>query len=114
MLDIEAFTKAAVAGVPLVLFVVGLVEWVKRFGVSGAALNIAAMLIGLLFGAGYMIAQAVPVGFGGWFAVAVYGLALGLIASGIYDAAKSVLAAVLNQTKPTGTKPTGTKPTVIR
>ena len=113
MLDIEAFASAAVSGVPLVLFVVGLVEWLKRFGVQGAALNIAAMLIGLVFGGGYMIAQAVPADFAGWFGTAVYGLALGLIASGIYDAAKSVLAAVFNQSKPPGTK-TGTKPTVIR
>ena len=36
------------------------------------------------------LAQAVPVGFDGWFVAAVYGLALGLVAGGIYDAGVSV------------------------
>lgn len=79
-----------VAGVPLVLVVIGLVEWIKRFGVTGKALNAASMAVGLVLGVAYQVAQAVPVGFGGWFVAAVYGLALGLVASGIYDAGVSV------------------------
>ncbi len=81
-----------VAGIPLVLVVIGLVEWVKRFGVAGKALNAASMAVGVVLGVAYQYAQAAPVGFGDWFTAVVFGLALGLVASGIYDAAKSVAA----------------------
>ena len=35
-----------------------------------------------------------PPGFAGWFAVAVYGLALGLVTSGFYDFANNRLPAI--------------------
>jgi hypothetical protein len=87
-----AFTSAAVAGVPLVLLVLGLVELSKRLGLAGRWLTVASMAIGIVFGAAYMVSQDVPVDFGGWFAVIVYGLMLGLIASGVYDAFGSATA----------------------
>lgn len=84
-MDISEFINVAVAGIPLLFVVLGLVEWIKRLGVSGQWLLVASMLIGLVFGAGYQLSNEIPVTFGGWFAVIVYGLALGLVASGIYD-----------------------------
>ena len=85
------FTQYLVAGVPLVLVVLGLVEWVKSLGLTGNAVKVVSLAIGLVLGIGYQLSLAVPVGFGGWFTVTVFGLGLGLVASGIYDAAKNVV-----------------------
>jgi len=83
------FTSYLVAGVPLVLVVLGLVEWVKSLGLQGVAVKLVSMAIGLVLGIGYQLSIAVPVGFSGWFGTIVFGLALGLIASGIYDVLKN-------------------------
>jgi len=85
MLDI--FTDAVVAGVPLLAFVLGLVQFIKGFGLSGNAVKGLSMGVGLLLGVGYQFSTIPPVGFPGWFAAVVFGLALGLVASGIYDVA---------------------------
>ena len=75
-----------VGGLPLSAVVFGLVEFIKSFGLKGHWLTIVSMLLGLAFGVSYQIANAgLPVGFTGWFAVAVFGLMLGLVASGLYD-----------------------------
>jgi len=81
-----------VAGLPLVLVVLGLVEWVKRLGLEGKAVVVVSMAIGLGIGLAYQISIALPVDFAGWFTAAIYGIGLGLVASGIYDAGKSLLA----------------------
>jgi len=83
------FSSYVVAGVPLVLVVLGLVEWVKSLGLQGVAVKFVSMAIGLILGIGYQLSIAVPVGFTGWFGAGVFGLALGLLASGIYDAVKN-------------------------
>ncbi|MEZ0396831.1 MAG: hypothetical protein ABWK53_10440 [Anaerolineales bacterium] len=80
-----------VNGIPLVVLVISLVEWVKRFGIEGKALNAVSMAIGTVIGVAYWYAQSPLATFGDWFGAVVYGLALGLVASGIYDAAKSAL-----------------------
>jgi len=82
---------AIVAGLPLVLVVLGLVEWVKRLGLAGKAVVIVSMAIGLALGLAYQVSIAVPIDFAGWFGAAVYGIGLGLVASGIYDVGKSIL-----------------------
>lgn len=85
------FSNELVNGIPLVVLVIALVEWVKRFGVKGNALNAVSMLIGIVLGVAYWYAQY-PLGtFAEWFGSVVYGLALGLTASGIYDAGRSAL-----------------------
>ena len=83
--------EQAVNGIPLVVLVVALVEWAKRFGVEGKALNAASMAIGAVIGIAYWYAQRPLVTFSDWFGAVVYGLALGLTASGVYDAARSAL-----------------------
>jgi hypothetical protein len=80
-----------VNGIPLVMLVVALVEWTKRFGIEGKVLNAISMLIGAAVGIAYFYAQAPLSSFSEWFGAVVYGLALGLVASGIYDAARSAL-----------------------
>jgi hypothetical protein len=83
--------EQVVNGIPLVVLVIALVEWVKRFGVEGKALNAVSMAIGAIIGIGYWYAQKPLASFADWFGAVVYGLALGLVASGIYDAARSAL-----------------------
>jgi len=84
MLD---FTTLLVSGIPLVLVVFALVEMVKSFGLKGHILTVVSLLIGLVLGVCYQIAVAGSIAgftFSEWFAVAIFGLTLGLIASGFY------------------------------
>jgi len=85
-----------VNGVPLIFVVMGLVELVKAFGLGGKALTAASFGIGLALGILYQMSIAVPIGFAGWFGACIFGLALGLVASKVYDAIKSAA------TKPLG------------
>ena len=85
------FSDAIVVGIPLVLVVLGLVEWVKQLGVQGNAVRYVSMAIGLIFGIGYQLSLGMPTDYAGWFGAVIYGLALGLIASGIYDAASDIV-----------------------
>lgn len=78
-----------VNGIPLIFVVMGLVELVKSFGVQGSALTACSFVIGLVLGVLYQISLAMPIGFAGWFGAAVFGLALGLVASKVYDAVRS-------------------------
>lgn len=72
--------------VPLVPIVMALVQWVKvTFKTSDATvLNICSMWWGLVLGGGFMLAQSMPTDFNGWFLDVVYGIVLGLTASGLY------------------------------
>lgn len=93
-MDIQSYTDAAVAGVPLLFVVFGLVAWIKTFGVTGSWLRVASMLIGLVLGCGYLFSTlGFPVDFGGWFTNLVYGLGLGVVASGVYDGLKAIRTA---------------------
>ncbi len=89
---VTLFENATVAGVPLLLFVLALVQWVKSFGVSGNYAKAASMVIGLVLGIGYQLTLAAPVDFAGWFTTVVFGLALGLGASGVYEVANGSAA----------------------
>ena len=102
MFNVSVFTTAAVAGVPLLWVVLGLVEWAKGIGLKGeTAIRLASMGIGLVFGVCYMVVETAfidAVGqmtgsgiFGAVFGFIVYGIGLGLLASGIYDVGGSLL-----------------------
>lgn len=90
-MEIEAYTSAMVAGVPLLFVILGLVAWAKSFGLTGNWLRVVSMAIGLILGSGYLLTKGFPVEYAGWFAVVVYGLGLGIVASGIYDAGKAIV-----------------------
>jgi hypothetical protein len=95
---VEQYFGAMVHGVPLLLAVIGLVEYFKRLGVSGNGLLITSMAIGLLLGVGFMVTQArPPVGewysaYVYWFGNVVYGIGLGIVASGLFDTVKKLLS----------------------
>lgn len=83
------FENAVINGIPLLFVVMGLVAWLKTFKVvSGDALRVASLVIGLALGVGYMASTALPTDFGGWFGYGIYGLGLGLVASGVVDAVR--------------------------
>jgi len=85
------YYDVAVLGVPLLFVVIGLVEYLKKFGVTGNWLLGSSMLIGVLLGGGYQLsAVGFPVDFAGWFGVGFYGIGLGIVASGVYDVAKNI------------------------
>ena len=78
-----------VNGIPLFFVVVALVELSKDFGLQGKALTALSFGIGLVLGLLYQISLGMPTDYTGWFGVALFGLALGLVASKSYDAARS-------------------------
>ena len=82
---IDIFKDAVVAGVPLVLFVMGLVQFIKSFGLSGCVVKLLSLAVGILLGVGYQLATVPPVGWAGWFSAGIFGIALGLVASGFYE-----------------------------
>jgi hypothetical protein len=104
-LDFVSFLQAAVKGVPLLFVVFGLVEWGKRLTkkdggqlIDGNGLLVLSLALGLLFGSGFMIMTERPpiagdwyVLFVYWFGVLVYGIAIGLVASGLYDLVKGLI-----------------------
>lgn len=85
----DIFNDLVVAGIPLVAVIIGLVQYIKSFGLSGNAVKLLSLAVGIIFGVGYKLTTAPPVTFADWFAVAVFGIALGLGASGLYDANKT-------------------------
>jgi len=83
------FGEFVINGVPLLFVVMGLVELIKDFGVQGKALTASSFAIGLIIGLLYQLSLGMPADYAGWFGAAVFGLALGLVASKVYDAVAS-------------------------
>jgi hypothetical protein len=99
--DLSVYIKSAVAGVPLLFVVMGLVWFWGKLGVTGKWQLGTSMLTGLVLGAGFMVTQTrPPVGdwytsFIYWFSNVIYGAGLGLLASGFYNIGKTVLEKAL-------------------
>ncbi len=68
----------------LALLIMGLVEFVKQFKVSGNKLIIFSMIIGIVLAVVYKVSTLVPAA-QVYIEVAFFGLAAGLCASGIYN-----------------------------
>jgi hypothetical protein len=84
------FTSLLVGGVPLVAVIFGLVEFAKKFGLKGNWLTLFSLVLGIVLGLCYEISVAgMPADFSAWFSTVVFSLALGLVASGLYDFADS-------------------------
>jgi hypothetical protein len=95
--QLDTYFGAMVKGVPLLAVVFGLVRYVKKLGAEGKKLLFWSMGIGLFFGGGWMLTQERPpdgdwwVASGYWFGIFVYGLGMGVVASGIFDEVKEML-----------------------
>lgn len=85
---LSIFTAVKVAGIPMLAVLIGLVQVFKiQLGTQGKATRWLSMATGVLLGFGYWIsANGVPTLFSGWFAAFIFGLALGLVGFGLYDA----------------------------
>src|SRR3990172_95675 len=107
-MEIAAYADAAVAGVPLLFVVLGFVEWLKGFKnraggqlVDGNWLLLTSMLVGLMLGGGFMLTQTRPpagdwwLGYVYWFVTIIYGVGLGIVASGLYNIIKRILAGLV-------------------
>ncbi len=80
------FPNFIVNGISLMVVIFGLVEFSKTLGLSGRWLTALSLLLGLAFGMLYQFfLYGLPVTFAGWFEVVIFGLAMGLMASGFYD-----------------------------
>ena len=90
------FASLLVGGIPLLVVIFGLVEFIKSLGLTGRWLTVTSLVLGLVFGIAYQIATAgMPIGFAMWFSVVIFGLALGLVTSGFYKFIDARLPKVL-------------------
>lgn len=71
----------------VVMVVLGLVELAKGLGLQGKQLTLLAMAIGCVVGTLFEVSAQFPAALP-WVRAGVYGLLLGLTASGLYDLAK--------------------------
>ena len=80
-MDLGNFTLNPVT---LALLILGIVEFIKKFGVTGKKLMLISAAVGILFAIIYKVSELVePAQV--YIQVAFFGLAAGLCASGIYN-----------------------------
>ena len=79
-----------VAGLPLVAVILALVEWFKKINIPSGALPYVSMAVGIAIGIAFQWSQAPLANFADWFNAVIFGLAYGLMASGLYDVGKSI------------------------
>ena len=92
MFDFSKFFVASAENAPiLVMVVMGLVTLYGKFGLSGKAQLASSLATGVVFGAAFQIAAlGLPDSFAGYFSVLIYGLMIGLVASGVYEVGKNL------------------------
>ncbi len=93
-MDFSTFFEAAAENAPFVIAVVlGLVTFYGKVGVSGKAQLFSSLATGLVIGSLFMCAAlGFPSDFTGWFEVVIYGLGMGLLASGVYEVGKKLVS----------------------
>jgi len=80
-MDLGNFTLNPVT---LALLILGIVEFIKKFGVQGNKLMLISMAVGIVFAVIYQVSELIqPAQV--YIQVAFFGLAAGLCASGIYN-----------------------------
>ncbi|MFN2196239.1 MAG: hypothetical protein ACK2UW_08970 [Anaerolineales bacterium] len=103
-MNIQAYFSAAAAGIPIVFPVIGLVWWYgKALKLKGSKQYASSLATGTVIGGLYMVTTTRPPAgdwwqvLGYWFGVGMYGLGLGLLASGLYDTGKDLFTRVVSQ-----------------
>jgi energy-coupling factor transporter transmembrane protein EcfT len=76
----------------MLAIVFGLVDYLGKLGVKGIWQLISSMLSGLILGGIVMYFTIYPDTAVGWFSVALFGLLIGLAASGCYQGIKTASA----------------------
>jgi hypothetical protein len=80
-MDLGNFTLNPVT---LALLILGIVEFIKKFGVTGNKLMLVSMLVGILFAIVYKFHELFPP-LEQYIEIGFFGIAAGLCASGIYS-----------------------------
>jgi len=75
----------------LLPLVMAIVTYLGKLGVQGKLQLVSSLLTGLVLGGASMYFQIVPVTGVDWFATVLYGLVLGLSASGVYEVGKDLV-----------------------
>ncbi len=75
-----------VNGISMMFLVLGVVQFIKdNSGIKGTTVKAVSMLTGVFFGILFGMMQAVPSTPSEWATLVLYGITVGLSASGIYD-----------------------------
>jgi hypothetical protein len=74
-----------IAGIPLSIIIVALVEEIKMWGLTGNILRVVSIVIGVVLAVLYQLATKVPVTLMDWLVLVVIGILYGITASGGYD-----------------------------
>lgn len=92
--DLPGFFGAfQVAGVPLLFVVAAVVQLIKESPYNPLATRWLSVVVGVLLGFGYWLSvNPFPSTFAQWFTVIVFGIALGVLASRIYDVGVNIAA----------------------
>jgi uncharacterized membrane protein HdeD (DUF308 family) len=80
-MDLGNFTLNPVT---LALLILGIVEFIKKFGLTGNKLMLISMAVGIIFAVVYRVSELIETA-QIYIQVAFFGLAAGLCASGIYN-----------------------------
>lgn len=92
------WTDYVINGVPIVALIVMLVQVAKGLGLSGkTALRGLAVGLGVAFGVLYQLTLGPPAGIVWWVEAVIFGVALGLAAFNLYDAAGDAIAGGLER-----------------
>jgi len=99
MFNFTEFLKVALPTVAgLLPFVMALVTYWGKLGVSGKWQLLSSMATGLVLGGFFMYIQVFPKTLVEWASVGFVGLVLGLSASGVYEIAKDVTVKAFRRT----------------
>ncbi len=91
--DLLDFLKTAgIIFVPLMSIVFGVVNYIGKWGVKGNWQLLSSLLTGLILGGIVMYFTILPSTAVAWFSVALFGLLVGLAASGCYEGIKTATA----------------------
>ena len=89
------FGELAIGAVTVIPLIIGIVQFAKKFGLQGNILVAVSVGIGAFFGALIEVAEIYPEILP-WIKVVVYGLIMGLAASGLYDLGKGWVTGARN------------------
>jgi len=89
---IEFLKMAGIIFAPMTMIIFGVVDYLGKLGIQGKWQLVSSLLSGLILGGLVMYFTLGPATAVGWFSVALFGLLVGLAASGCYEGIKTASA----------------------